>query len=51
VLSGGGPLILDPPWLSLGVAVLLGIGVSMAAAWYPARLASRLAIVAAVQHE
>jgi putative ABC transport system permease protein len=51
VLAGGGPLILDPPWASIGIAVLLGIGISMVAAWYPARLASRLAIVAAVQHE
>jgi putative ABC transport system permease protein len=51
LLAGGGPLILDLPWTSIGVAVVLGIGISMAAAWYPARLASRLAIVAAVQHE
>jgi putative ABC transport system permease protein len=51
VLAGGGPLILDPPWASIAVAALLGISISMAAAWYPARLASRLAIVAAVQHE
>lgn len=51
VLSGGTPLIIEVPWSSIVVAALLGIGVSMAAAWYPARLASRLAIVAAVQHE
>jgi putative ABC transport system permease protein len=51
VLSGGGPLILDPPWPSIVIAAILGIGISMVAAWYPARLASRLAIVAAVQHE
>jgi putative ABC transport system permease protein len=51
VLAGGGPLIPDPPWVSIAIAALLGIGISMAAAWYPARLASRLAIVAAVQHE
>ncbi|MEO5939629.1 MAG: FtsX-like permease family protein [Candidatus Limnocylindrales bacterium] len=51
LLAGGGRLILDLPWTSIGIAALLGIGVSMAAAWYPARLASRLAIVAAVQHE
>jgi putative ABC transport system permease protein len=52
VLVGGGtPLVIEVPWGSLIVAVLLGVGVSMAAAWYPARLASRLAIVAAVQHE
>ena len=51
LFAGGGPLILELPWASIGVAVLVGIGISMAAAWYPARLASRLAIVAAVQHE
>ena len=51
LFAGGGPLILEPPWISIGVAILVGIGISMAAAWYPARLASRLAIVAAVQHE
>jgi putative ABC transport system permease protein len=51
LMAGGGRLIIDLPWTSIGVAVALGIGVSMAAAWYPARLASRLAIVAAVQHE
>ncbi len=51
VLPGGAPIVIDPPWVSIVVAALLGIGVSMAAAWYPARLASRLAIVAAVQHE
>jgi putative ABC transport system permease protein len=51
VLAGGGPLILELPWASIAVSILLGIGISMAAAWYPARLASRLAIVAAVQHE
>jgi putative ABC transport system permease protein len=51
VLAGGGPLIPDPPWASIAIAASLGIGISMAAAWYPARLASRLAIVAAVQHE
>jgi putative ABC transport system permease protein len=51
VLPGGAPLVIDLPWPSIAVAALLGVGVSMAAAWYPARLASRLAIVAAVQHE
>jgi putative ABC transport system permease protein len=50
-LAGGGPLILDPPWASILIAAVIGIGISMLAAWYPARLASRLAIVAAVQHE
>jgi putative ABC transport system permease protein len=39
------------PWSSIGLAAGLGIGLSMLAAWYPARLASRLAIVRAVQRE
>ena len=51
LMAGGGPLILELPWTSIGVAIVVGIGISMAAAWYPARLASSLAIVAAVQHE
>jgi putative ABC transport system permease protein len=51
LLEGGGPVVVEIPWASIVVAALIGIGVSMAAAWYPARLASRLAIVAAVQHE
>jgi putative ABC transport system permease protein len=52
VLAGGSlGLGLDLPWDSIGLAALLGLGLSMLAAWYPARLASRLAIVRAVQHE
>ncbi|HEX5012975.1 MAG TPA: FtsX-like permease family protein [Candidatus Limnocylindrales bacterium] len=52
VLAGGTLRIgVDLPWASIGLAVLLGVGLSMLAAWYPARLASRLAIVRAVQHE
>jgi putative ABC transport system permease protein len=52
VLAGGSLGIgVDMPWGSIGLAVLLGVGLSMLAAWYPARLASRLAIVRAVQHE
>jgi putative ABC transport system permease protein len=51
VLAGGGPLVLDLPWASIAAAVALAVAIAMAAAWYPARLASRLAIVAAVQHE
>ncbi|HET7702737.1 MAG TPA: FtsX-like permease family protein [Candidatus Limnocylindrales bacterium] len=50
-LAGGGRVVLEVPWASIGIAAVLGVGVSMLAAWYPARLASRLAIVAAVQHE
>jgi putative ABC transport system permease protein len=53
IVLAGGPvgLGLDLPWQSIGLAALLGVGLSMLAAWYPARLASRLAIVRAVQHE
>jgi putative ABC transport system permease protein len=51
VLTGGGRLAWDIPWATVAVAAALGVGVSMAAAWYPARLASRLTIVPAVQHE
>jgi putative ABC transport system permease protein len=51
LLGGGGLVVVEIPWASIVLAALIGVGVSMAAAWYPARLASRLAIVAAVQHE
>ena len=53
IVFAGGSLGLgtEVPWASIGLAVLLGVGLSMLAAWYPARLASRLAIVRAVQHE
>lgn len=53
VSLSGGRLVLATalPWPSIGLAALFGIGLSMLAAWYPARLASRLAIVRAVQHE
>jgi putative ABC transport system permease protein len=51
-LSGGQPSLgLAVPWPSIALAAVLGIGVSILAAWYPARLASQLAIVRAVQHE
>ncbi len=50
-LAGGGRLIADVPWLTIAAAVVLGVGVSMLAAWYPARLASRLAIASAVRRE
>ena len=53
VAIGGGDVALGfgLPWGSIALAAGLGIGLSMLAAWYPARLASRLAIVRAVQHE
>jgi putative ABC transport system permease protein len=51
LIGRSAPIVLDPPWVTIATAAVLGIGVSMIAAWYPARLASRLAIAAAVQHE
>ncbi|HLY13023.1 MAG TPA: FtsX-like permease family protein, partial [Candidatus Limnocylindrales bacterium] len=46
--SGGGPAI---PWLTIGLAAPFGIGIAMLAAFQPARIASRLSIVRAVQFE
>jgi putative ABC transport system permease protein len=48
-LGSGLRLEYEPPWLIMGLATLLGLLVSMAAAYYPARLAGRLSIVRAVQ--
>jgi ABC-type antimicrobial peptide transport system permease subunit len=39
------------PWGSIGVAAVLGIAVSIAAAWWPARAASRVRIVRAMTVE
>jgi putative ABC transport system permease protein len=39
------------PWAMLAVVVVLGVGVAMLAAAYPARIASRLSIVRAVHFE
>ncbi|HEY0444273.1 MAG TPA: FtsX-like permease family protein, partial [Candidatus Limnocylindrales bacterium] len=53
VVLGGGRIdvTIDVPWSAVALCVVLGVGVSMAAAWYPARLAGRLSIVRAVQFE
>jgi putative ABC transport system permease protein len=53
VLLAGGRLdaAFLPPWGALAGCLLLGIGMSMAAAYYPARLAGRLSIVRAVRFE
>ena len=52
VMAGGR---IDPaagiPWAVIGLALVLGIAVAMLAAAYPARIASRLSIVRAVQYE
>jgi putative ABC transport system permease protein len=39
------------PWPTIGLAFALGVGLAMLAAYYPARLASRLSIVRAVRAE
>ncbi len=46
--SAGGPTI---PWLRIGLAAAFGIGIAMLAAFQPARIASRISIVRAVQFE
>jgi putative ABC transport system permease protein len=52
VLAGGAiELPVDVPWSTVGLCLVLGVGLSMLAAWYPARLAARLSIVRAVQFE
>jgi putative ABC transport system permease protein len=52
VLAGGSlAASFELPWAALALCVVLGVAVSMAAAWYPARLAGRLSIVRAVQFE
>jgi len=49
--SGFGAPLLDLPWATVGLAALFGVVVAMLAAYYPARLASRVSIVRAVQFE
>jgi putative ABC transport system permease protein len=53
VVLAGGRLVLpiDPPWGAIVLCFLLGVGASMLAAYYPARLAGQLSIVRAVQFE
>lgn len=43
--------VLDIPWSTMALALVLGIGLAMLAAYYPARMASRLSIVRAVRVE
>jgi putative ABC transport system permease protein len=51
-LAGGRlDVALGVPWLAVAVAFVLGIGLAMLAAAYPARLASRVSIVRAVGYE
>jgi putative ABC transport system permease protein len=49
--SGGLGLAFDPPWASIGLAVVVGVLVSITAAIYPAGIASRQSMVQALQHE
>jgi putative ABC transport system permease protein len=49
--SAGFGLVFDPPWVSIGLAVLFGFIISVTASIYPAGLASRISIVRALQHE
>jgi putative ABC transport system permease protein len=51
IVSGGGRLDASfaIPWPSIGLAVVLGLAVAMLAAYWPARRASRIPIVRAVQ--
>jgi putative ABC transport system permease protein len=52
VLAGGRlDVATGIPWQIVGLSVLLGVAVAMLSAAYPARLASRLPIVRAVQYE
>ncbi|HEV8403200.1 MAG TPA: FtsX-like permease family protein [Candidatus Limnocylindrales bacterium] len=51
-LTGGRPdIAAGIPWSIVGLALVLGVVVAMLAAAYPARIASRLSIVRAVQYE
>ena len=52
VLSGGRfDVASGIPWSIIGLALVLGVAVAMLAAAYPARIASRLSIVRAVQYD
>jgi putative ABC transport system permease protein len=52
VMAGGKvDLAAGVPWPIIGLALALGVAVAMLAAAYPARIASRLSIVRAVQYE
>ena len=52
-LTGGGIVSsgLEVPWATMALAAVFGIAVAMLAAYYPARLASGVSIVRAVQFE
>jgi len=48
---GGNRAGLTIPWSSIVLAAVFGIGIAMLAAFQPARIASRISIVRAVQFE
>ena len=52
-LSGGsgGSWALAVPWATIGLAAVFGVAIAMLAAYYPARIASGLSIVHAVQFD
>ena len=50
-LAGGAPDGFEVPWATLLVAGIMGVVVAMVAAWQPARLASRISIIRALQFE
>ena len=49
--NGGFGVAFDPPWVSIALAVLFGVLISITASIYPAGVASRQSIVRALQHE
>jgi hypothetical protein len=51
IVLGGGRVdpVADLPWAALALSLVLGIGLSVAAAWLPARLGRRLSSVRAVR--
>jgi putative ABC transport system permease protein len=49
--SAGFGVVFEPPWVSIGLAMVFGVLISVAASIYPAGLASRISIVRALQHE
>jgi putative ABC transport system permease protein len=51
VAAGGLGVPLEVPWPTIVLAAIFGIAVAMLAAFEPARLASRISIVRAVQYE
>jgi ABC-type antimicrobial peptide transport system permease subunit len=51
IVLGGGRVdpAVDLPWAALGLSLVLGVGLSVAAAWFPARLGRRVSSVRAVR--